>query len=94
MIELGMRVRDVVTGFEGVAIARVEYITGCDQFGVQPPGMDRDGNLIEARYFDYTRLEIVDAEKVAFPASDVAVSADPGGPERGAPSSPARALPR
>ena len=37
MITLGNKVRDKVTGMEGIAVSRVEYLNGCIQYAVQPP---------------------------------------------------------
>lgn len=36
MIELGQTVKDKVTGFTGVAEARLEFLNGCLQFLVRP----------------------------------------------------------
>ena len=33
-IELGDKVRDVITGYEGIVVAKTEFINGCVQFGV------------------------------------------------------------
>lgn len=35
-IELGSLVRDKVTNFEGITIGVAKYLTGCDQYLVQP----------------------------------------------------------
>jgi len=35
-IELGVKVRDSITGFKGTVTARAEYITGCRQYCVVP----------------------------------------------------------
>lgn len=59
MIKLGSRVKDKITGFEGIAIASVTYLTGCEQIGITPP-LDKDGKLVETQYFDITRLEVID----------------------------------
>lgn len=53
-IELGSRVRDMVTGFEGIAMARVEYLTGCTQYGISQAGK---GELKPCEYLDWQRLE-------------------------------------
>lgn len=37
MIELGDKVKDVISGMVGVVISRTQYINGCIQYGVQPP---------------------------------------------------------
>ena len=67
MVKLGQKVRDVVTGLEGVATAKVEYINGCVQFGVQPPASD--GKCPDSVYIDHQRLEMV-SEGPSMPSSD------------------------
>jgi hypothetical protein len=64
MIKLGSKVRDVVTGFEGIAVAKVEYLTGCTQYGIAPR-IDKDGKPQDAIYVDEARLEIVDGGVLA-----------------------------
>lgn len=78
MIKLGSKVRDSVSGFEGVAIARVEYLNGCTQYGVLPK-IPADGKMPDAVYIDYQRLEVTE------PALKV-VASDTGGEMRDTPS--------
>lgn len=59
MIQLGNRVRCIVTGFIGIATSRVEYLNGCVQYCVKPP-VDKDGKNQEGLYFDEAQLEYVD----------------------------------
>lgn len=72
MIQLGQKVRDVVTGFEGIATCRVEYLNGCVQFCVKPR-CGEDGKMPVGEYIDDAQLEVV-GDGVA-----VAVDGD-GGP--------------
>jgi hypothetical protein len=58
MIKLGKEVRDKVTGFKGTAIAEVEYLFGCNQFGVSPK-MNEAGEVKDAEFFDVGRLEVI-----------------------------------
>lgn len=37
-IELGSTVQDRISGLTGVVTARVEYLTGCTQYGITPKG--------------------------------------------------------
>ena len=67
MIKLGQKVRDAVTGFEGIATSKVEYINGCVQFGVQPAS--NDGKFPDSVYIDHQRLQVV-GEPIAMPSSD------------------------
>ena len=56
MITLGIRYRDVITGFTGVATGHVIYISGCSQALLAPP-LASDGAFREAHWFDEQRLE-------------------------------------
>lgn len=58
MITLGSKVRCVISGLEGIATARIEYINGCVQYCVKPPV--QDGKSVEAEYIDQQQLETVD----------------------------------
>lgn len=59
MIKLGEKVRDKVTGFEGIATSRVEYLNGCVQYGVTPKIKVKDNKKPETEYIDEGRLELV-----------------------------------
>lgn len=76
-IRLGNKIRDTVTGFEGIAISRIEYLNGCTQFCVQPP-IDKEGKRPEGVYLDHAQLEVV-GQGVAVEAKDT------GGPSSNAP---------
>lgn len=52
--KLGLRATDKISGFEGVITARVQYLTGCDRYYVQPKA--KDGAFIEGAYFDEAQL--------------------------------------
>jgi len=67
MVKLGQKVRDVVTGFEGIATAKVEYINGCVQFGVQPQAAE--GKFPDSVYVDHQRLAMI-SEGPSMPSSD------------------------
>lgn len=55
-IKLGSQVEDIVSGFEGIATARVEYLNGCIQYCVTP--RSKDGSKSESIYFDHGQLII------------------------------------
>lgn len=75
MIELGSKVKDKITGFQGVAIARYEWITGCVRYEVQPQKL-KDGKPLDSSSFDEKRLEVVS------PPTEVERSfRDHGGPQ-------------
>ncbi len=56
---LGRKAVDKITGFSGVITGHAEYLTGCDQFLVQP-SCDKGANAKypEAIWFDSGRLNI------------------------------------
>ena len=59
MIKLGTKVKDSITGFEGIATSRVEYLIGCTQIGITPP-VDKDGKVPDVVYLDEYRLNGTD----------------------------------
>ena len=59
MIELGQKVRDRVTGFEGVATSKVEYLNGCVQYCVKPR-VGEDNKMVDGEYVDVQQLEVID----------------------------------
>jgi len=58
-IKLGDRARDVVTGFEGVAVARTQWLNGCVRISLQPEKLDKEGKVRESQSFDVEQLEVV-----------------------------------
>lgn len=57
-INLGDRVRDKITGFEGVVTARTEWLYGCVRVTVQPEKM-KDGKTLESQNFDEPQMKIL-----------------------------------
>jgi hypothetical protein len=56
--QLGARVRDRVTGLEGVIVARVEWLYGCRRYTVQPAGV-KDGKPFDTIGFDEDALDVL-----------------------------------
>ena len=61
-IKLGDEVKDTVSGFQGIAIARHSYLQGCDRVGVQP-SINSDGGLPRIETFDEPSLIIITKQK-------------------------------
>lgn len=57
MIELGQKAKDKITGFEGILTARIQYLTGCDQYCIAPPAVD--GKIPDSCYFDEGRIGVL-----------------------------------
>ena len=74
-VTLGTVVKDAITGFEGVAISRTEYLYGCVRIAVEPQAL-QEGRPIEAQYFDEQRLDASSAAVVGGPG-DVPPRRDP-----------------
>lgn len=60
--ELGEVLKDNVTGFKGVALARTEYFTDCNHYGLCSQTL-KDGKPIEWEWLDETRLIKVKGSK-------------------------------
>lgn len=64
-LDLGDEVKDRVTGFTGIIVGHARYLTGCDQYNVQPqcdpekPGVHPDGY-----WFDEGKLELLKTKVV------------------------------
>lgn len=79
MINLGSKVKDVVSGFTGIAISKHSYLNGCDRFSIQP-SVDKDGKLPECETFDEPDLEVI--EEVVKAGHIEMIEKEKGGPER------------
>lgn len=55
-IKLGRVYRDVLTGFEGVAVGVVDYLTGCSQVLLQPKA--KDGAFVDSHWLDVQRCRL------------------------------------
>lgn len=60
-IKLGQKVKDKVTGFEGIVVHHAHFINGCHQLGIQPDKLNKDGEPIEQGNFDIQQLEVIGA---------------------------------
>jgi hypothetical protein len=70
--QLGDRVQDAVTGFTGIAVARLEYITGKVQYCVQAAHHD-GGTYHIGEYIDEERLTTCEAGAVVVMGSEYGV---------------------
>jgi len=56
---LGCKFRDRITGFEGIATARIVYLNGCVQYCVTPRIKENE-KMQSGEYIDVGQLEFVD----------------------------------
>lgn len=63
-VNLGDKVKDSISGFAGIAVARTQWLTGCDRITVQPDKLDKDGKTYDAQTFDEPQLIVVTKAKI------------------------------
>lgn len=78
--QLGDRMKDMITGFEGVATGYVRYLTGCHQFLLAPRVKD-DGALVDSQWFDESRLKVTRGNAVTIPGGVPGVDEDDVDPD-------------
>ena len=61
--KLGIPVKDKITDFEGIITGVASYLTGCDQYLIQPPA--KDGEYKDGRWFDEGRLKETKKKKIS-----------------------------
>ena len=81
-IKLGDLVQDQISGFIGVVTAVSTYLNGCTQMCVVPK-VDKEGKKVDAEWFDFQRLTVLDRGVVAV---HPAAATEPGGPQPHPPS--------
>lgn len=55
-VVLGDKVRDTITGMEGIATARCLYLNGCDHIGIQGPASE--GKIPPIQWVDEPQVEV------------------------------------
>lgn len=60
---LGCKVRDLVSGFQGIASTVAFDLYGCVQVVVTPE-VNKDGKPEDGRWFDHKRLKVLNAKSV------------------------------
>lgn len=58
MFKLGSKLKSRVTGFEGIATARLEFLNGCVRYCITPK-MKKDGKMPEGEYVDVEELVLL-----------------------------------
>jgi hypothetical protein len=61
-VQLGDKVKDSVTGFTGIAVARVNWLHGCDRIIIQPSGIDKEGQTFKSEHFDEPQVVVLKAK--------------------------------
>lgn len=76
MIKLGSKVKDTLTGFEGIAVARTEWLYGCTRISIEPTQLEK-GEPIAIHSFDEQRVQVLEERA---PTVSPDSSATRGGP--------------
>ena len=79
-IELGMMVREEITGFSGMVVGRSEWLWGCVTIGVLS-GELKDGKPVPEQWFDEGRIVEIEEAEQREPPEEIT-----GGPARSVPS--------
>lgn len=84
-IKLGSRVKDSITGFEGIAVARTEWLYGCSRITIESTKLDiANGEPIPLHSFDEQRVVLIEEkEPQVSPASSAKTGGSYPDPERG-----------
>jgi hypothetical protein len=80
--ELGEVLKDVVTGFEGVVMARTQYYTDCDHYGLLSQKLDKESKPQDYVWFDETRLQKTNKKPVALHSRKPSSGSFPNAPTR------------
>ena len=62
-VDLGDKVKDPLSGFEGIVFGHAYWLNGCIRTGVSPK-LDKDGKIQETQWFDDPQLELIKKKKV------------------------------
>ena len=57
-MKLGVSAKDKITGFKGIVMGRAKYLTGCDQFFIQPQVTNNE-SYVDGKWFDEGRIEVI-----------------------------------
>lgn len=75
---MGKLCRDKVTGFTGICVSKHTFITGCDQYALQPEYLKETNVIPESRAFDVGRIEVL-GDGISI--KEITDTEKPGGPE-------------
>ena len=80
--DLGDRVRDNITGFEGVITGFAKYLNGCINYCLKPTDLDKKGEMKDGQWVDEPQLFLVAAEVLPAPVASAGGPRPDQAPER------------
>ena len=60
--KLGQKAKEKITGFTGIIVARIDYLTGCNRYSLQTEDL-YEGKPVDWQNFDENQLELVKEKK-------------------------------
>ena len=57
--KLGKKVKDKITGLEGIAVSKCIFLNGCVQYAIQAK-IDKDGKIPDEKWIDAQQLEVIE----------------------------------
>lgn len=64
IIELGDRIKDPISKFEGICVGITSWLYGCERVCISPEKRKDDGTIIEDVWIDRARAEVVEKAAV------------------------------
>jgi hypothetical protein len=61
---MGDEVKDIISGFKGIVVTRVEWFNGCIRYNVQPQRLKLEGGPDDTITFDEQSLKLVKSKKI------------------------------
>ena len=62
--ELGVELKDRLTGYQGIVVGRTEYLNGCHRYSLQSRQLNKDNKPAEWEAFDEMQLDPVGGVEV------------------------------
>lgn len=81
MIELGDKVKDVISGFEGIVIGITNWLHGCKRIGVASQQL-KDDKPIDSQWFDEPQVIILQKAVMQNFIEEIKPVHEPGGPRQ------------
>ena len=80
--QIGDRMKDTISGFQGIATGMTEYLNGCRQFLIKTEKLDKEGKAIEGMWIDEQYLEVTSPAVLPNPFALVAAAREGGADSR------------
>lgn len=85
-IQLGMEVKDSITGFKGIVVCIANWLHGCRRIGIQSRELDKENKPQESVFFDEGGIRILGQGVMSKADWEAAMPSAPektrGGPNR------------